>query len=147
MTSKLALFKARCQSRGQSLLLARRSAETPGAAYEDPYLGGADPASEDYPASRVLPAYEAAFEVRAFVQPARAGLQSGAAGLVVMAPWGKEVQVVKTAYVPGDTTIGLLDRATFDGDDYIVVALSPNYAADELVMVEAQLAPAMPGMG
>ncbi len=88
-----------------------------------------------------------AFEVRAFVQPARAGLQSGAAGLVVMAPWGKEVQVVKTAYVPGDTTIGLLDRATFDGDDYIVVALSPNYAADELVMVEAQLAPAMPGMG
>ncbi len=56
MTSKLALFKARCQSRGQSLLLARRSVETPGAAYEDPYLGGADPDSEDYPASRVLPA-------------------------------------------------------------------------------------------
>jgi len=148
MTSKLEQFKSRCESAGQLLSLARRSVEGPFTAYDDPYLGGADPASDDYPTSgRVLPAYEAAAQVRAFVQPAKSSLQGNTApGFVVTAPWGQEVKIALVAYVPCDVAIGLTDRATFDGTDYIVVALNPNYAGDVAVFYEALLTPAVPGM-
>ena len=133
MSAKLDAFKQRAAVHGQTLSVSAFVA-WPTGTYVDDWSGEPDPDSATYPATVPGPTFATARTVNGFLQTNGKFREQ-----YVRAPWGKDVQVDAVAYLPGDESVGLLDKITYAGGDYYVIMLADWRQRDDRIHWEVKL--------
>lgn len=134
--SRQSQFKARCQKIGKDVAISPFSA-WPSGTYVDTWANEPDPQSGTYPATRPTPTYGTAVTVKAVVQPAPKDEY-------FRKPGGEEVAVNLVAFVPGDQSVGELDKFVIDSSEYWVAGFAEWKIGTETVYWRVQLVDAIP---
>lgn len=114
---KLARFKARAATHGQSVTLYPFSAN-PSGTYVNAQSGYADPEDASYPATVPAVSYGTAVTVTGFMQTRRSDMVGGESYQKIT--HGEDIDYDLLFYAPGDQAVTTRDKVSWDGAEHTV---------------------------